>query len=1166
MTTDTGDDAGRRRIVQDLDANFMVVAGAGTGKTTALVSRIVALVRTGTVPLRQIAAITFTEAAAAELRHQIRGAIDAGISDGDDLLLAARDEVDDAAICTLHSFAERILREHCLDAGLPPGFEVLDDTAEAADFDERWSRFADALLEDPDAERALVLGFSSGLRPTDLTDVAWSLHAQWDRLEDGGLDHLRAARPCDEHWPLSDPAPVIDALDRAVATIRWCTDDEDKMALHLRGPLSTAHALLTATGSDARAVLPLLDTVTPLRCAHGRQENWGGHIAEVRSACADADQARLDLLDAVRRAALGDLVARLASFTLDAAEERRHEGRLTFHDLLVHARRLVRARGDGLSLLQRRYRRLLIDEFQDTDPIQVELAAQLAAAVDTATDAATDVGGARPGALFVVGDPRQSIYRFRRADIELFDRVGADIGSTVALRTNFRSVPGIVDFVNVVFEEIFGHGTIPGQATHHALSAARPVPPVEGPTGRRAAHEPDRPAVVQLSFEWTDSAGDPGPAPTPVPGRARHTGGARPPAPVVTVGGALAVSTPEVRRRAAGDAASAIGHIVGRGWSVQDPERASMRATRWRDIAVLIPARSSLPALEDAFEDADIPYRLEGAALLWGADEVRQVLTVLGATDDSADAVAVLGALRSPGLACGDDDLVTWHAAGGRWDPRAVPPPGLETHPVAEAMAVLERLRGRRSWAEPSAMVAAAIAELHSFELALAHRRPRDHWQRLRWLLDQARLFDEAPGGTLRAFLAWAGRRAEGDGRVGGVGPPDPDDDAVRVMTIHGAKGLEFPVVVVAGLERDQSDGPGPPAVVWTEHHIPEVHVGPFRTAGFEQAGLRAQRLDVLEQHRLLYVAMTRARDHLVLCLHHKQRNANPDSSLAALVTKICTRNPALWRELPDEAATARVEPVPAGDGRPREGPRTLPVHWETERTRMLTTLRRRPVTTATAVARRAATDAIDAGAPYEAAVDPGPDADTTEGALPEGPLRVGRAVHAALADLDLSSWRDGAGRSVDEVAATHALAHGVHSQSSEITAMVRRALASPTVAHGARRRHWREVPVTTALGAAGVLEGFVDLVVEDDDGLVVIDYKTDRPTGPRARAGTAARYRLQVAAYAVALEASTGISVVRCVLVFVGSEEPTEHVIAGEDLADACRQARRVADGLVAV
>jgi ATP-dependent helicase/nuclease subunit A len=1142
VRTDTGDSDARVRVAGDLDSNLLVMAGAGTGKTTALVGRVVGLVRAG-VPMGDIAAITFTEAAAAELRQQIRQAIEIAAAHGDERMVAADGEVDDATISTVHSLAHRILTDHCVEAGLPPRFEVLDDSTDAADFDVRWKRFADTLLEDPEAERALVLGFAAGLRHTDLAAVARALHGHWDRLEDGGLAHLTAAPNCSDTWPSTNPDPVIHSLARARSAIDWCTDDSDRMALHLRGTVTDAGARLAAAGPDTLAVFQLLEILPSFRCAQGRQENWGGHIAEVRAACAEAEQSRCDFLDQVRRAVLGQLVARLATFTLDSAEERRIEGRLTFHDLLVHARRLVRGGGQALHVLRHRYRRLLIDEFQDTDPIQMELATLLAS-----IDGTAELERARPGALFLVGDPQQSIYRFRRAEAEIFDRVGVDIGGTLELQTNFRSVPGIVDFVNVVFREIFGDGPDPGQVAHHPLQAARSVPaPHEAADAKRP--RPDESSPVQLSFAGFDDSGfSSSAAASSTPRRNSPTS----PAPVVTVGGAIAAFHAEIRRRAARDAAAAVNQVVGQRWLVADTGRGERHPARFGDIAVLIPARSSLATLEVAFKEAGVPYRLEGAALLWGAEEVRDVLTVLRAADDPADSVSVIAALRSPGLACGDDDLVSWHAAGGAWDPRSTAPPGLEDHPVSVAMAVLDRLHGRRWWNEPSAMVAAAYDELGSFALALAHRRPRDHWHRLRWLQDQARLFDESPGGTMREFLAWAELRAAGDGRTGGVGPPDPDDDAVRVMTIHGAKGLEFPVVVLAGLERDRSDGPGQPAVVWSEHRTPEINAGLFRTAGYEQAGLRAQHLDVLEQQRLLYVAMTRARDHLVVCLHHRQRNGGPDASLAAVVTGICTGHPSLWRRLPDAGSLTGTPPRDDHGGPPSPGLVPLPAQWEVDRNRLLAALRKQPVTTATALSRMTS--------PPED-VTPA----VTEWRRTDERRRVGRSVHQALAALDLSTGFDSSGRSADDVARTSARAHGVTNCASAVATMVDRALASPTVARAATRRRWHEVYVNTPVGHGGLLEGSVDLLVEEDDGLVVVEYKTETIPDPPSLATAAMSDWLQLAAYAVALESSTELPVARCVLVFIGAGGPFEHVLQGEDLVQAKTEAAQTAALVVA-
>jgi len=1197
------DAAARASIANELDSTLVVVAGAGTGKTTALVGRIVELVRSGRASLREIAAITFTEAAAAELRQRIRARIDE-VSDehpADARLAAACQEVDEAAICTLHAFAQRILVEHCVAAGIPPGFEVLDETAERADFEARFERFADTLLADRDAEPALVRGFALGLSHDDMVEIARALHRHWDRLEDGGLESLEEMRGAPGTWPAVDPGGVVEAIDTALSMGAWCTDDKDKLKAHLDTLAALRGRLASCDGEQS--TLQFLDGMSTLkRNTLGQQGNWDGHIDEVRGACAQAEQARLDLLHGICHAVLAELGTRLARFVMTTANERRAEGRLGFHDLLVHARRLLRHDRAAADALRRRYRRLLVDEFQDTDPIQVELAARIAATVD----GSADLRHAEKGGLFVVGDPKQSIYRFRRADIESFSRVGRQIGEEIVLVTNFRSVPGILRFVNTVFEELFGTDPVPGQAAHHELVGDRDPVPLRF----RGATKPDRPragpmpgtAAVQLSLRgFAPQAEASGPGDEPAAPRSPRPTTGMPP--VVVLGGPMKTSIAEVRRAAARDVAVAVHDMVDDRWAVEDEDDGATRPVRWRDVAVLLPARTALAALEEALEETRVPYRLEGVALLWGSDEVRDVLAVLHAADDPVDRVAVLAALRSPGLACGDDDLVTWRQAEGSWDPRDRAPVGLEAHPVAKAMAVLARLHDDRWWHEPSAMVARCFDELRSFELCLAYHRPRDHWQRLRWLSDQARLFDETVGGSLRSFLQWADLQAEDDRRSGGVGPPDPDDDAVRVMTIHGSKGLEFPVVVLAGLERDVAPGQRPPAVLWREDGTPELRAGGrLRSSGFDETNERERELDALEQHRLLYVGMTRARDHLVLCLHHKEANdaTSAKRTEAALLNDICLRSPELWRRLPvpapvdDDApdpfaAIAALAAEAAGPGQDRgadtgDGSADPELSaWRAEveaftarRSGALASTRRAPVTTATAVADFMAGtgsshpgsgggDASGQGARRSPAPDPGsPDGSGALWRDADTSLQIGRAVHSALATIDLSTGTDDAGRSAAEVARGRAAAHGMAAHADAIVAMVGAALASPTVTSRAAGRSWRELFVAVPVGG-GVLEGFVDLVLEDEAGLVVVDYKTDRTGGRPGLESAAARYRPQVASYALALEEATGRPVQRCVLVFLGDGHPVEDVLEGAELARTLAAARQAAADLVA-
>jgi ATP-dependent exoDNAse (exonuclease V) beta subunit len=1194
VTSEFADDPLRARIREELDTTLVVIAGAGTGKTSALVDRIVELVRTGTAPLREIAAITFTEAAAAELRQRVRHAMEEATweTPDDARLVAARDEVDEATICTLHAFAQRILAEHAVAAGIPPGFEVLDDTADHADFDARFSRFADVLLGDPSAERALLCGFAIGLAPEELSVVARSLHDHWDRLEDGGLAAFESRRRSPGEWPEANAASVAHALDAALAMTQWCTDDTDRLLGFLHDVIAPLRAQL-ATCADEAATLQVLSGSRQLQCSYGQRQNWRERVEEVRDACQAAEDARQRLLQTTRRAVMDELDARLATFVMAVADERRIEGRLGFHDLLVHARRLLRGEHAPTDALRRRYRFLLIDEFQDTDPIQVELAARIASSVD----GAGVLRSARPGGVFVVGDPKQSIYRFRRADIETFARVGQEIGEIIVLDTNFRSVPGILAFVNAVFAELFGAEPVPGQAAHLPLAPSRTAlsqPPRFPPaSARRSSQRPTSGRVHQLQLAGMTAAeeSDGGDA-------RRAVRRALPGVPPVTLlGGPRTEQTAEIRRVAARDVSELITRAVAEPWPVLDQSGDTSRPATWRDIAVLVPARSALPALEDAFEASAIPYRLEGVAMLWACDEVRDVLAVLHAAADPADHIAVLAALRSPGLACGDDDLVTWRQAGGDWDPRARVPPGADTHPVARAMHVLAALHAERWWLEPSAMVLRAFEELHSFELCLAYHRPRDHWQRLRWLLDQARLFDETAGGSLRDFLRWAEQQCADERRGGGVGPPDPDDDAVRVMTIHGAKGLEFPVVVVAGLERDTATGHRPPAVLWREDGAPEVYACPtMRSDGYDEMSEREKELDVLEQDRVLYVAMTRARDHLVVCMHHKE-GAPTSTTVAARLQEVCDRHRSLWRRPPIlEGDREESEATEQGDGRVRadgmktsvgrhdeghaehndpSGEQEALATWvsqaaafERRRADALAARRRAPVTTATAVADHLCVPSSRPGqaAARRPAAPPSGEATGVAKRDPDVALRVGRAVHAAVAALDLATGTDAAGRVALEVAKEKAVAHGVDQESDAVVAMVLTALRSPIVREAAAARHWEELYVAVpADDDGGVLEGFVDLVVDAADGLVVVDYKTDA-IGSRSDIDAAAiRYRTQVASYALALEAATGRRVCRCVLVFVAGGDPVEYVVEGDALAAACIEAADAARAIVA-
>ena len=228
-----------------------------------------------------------------------------------------------------------------------------------------------------------------------------------------------------------------------------------------------------------------------------------------------------------------------------------------------------------------------------------------------------------------------------------------------------------------------------------------------------------------------------------------------------------------------------------------------VRPATYGDVAILIPSRTVLDALEDALEEASVPYRTESSSLAYASREVRSLLLALRAVDDPSDELALLSTLRSPLFGCSDPELYRWvNGRGGRWSvlPGELPPADGDDDTVRDAVGYLQGFAADRHWATPSELLDRLIRDRRVLEVSGHGRRARYVWRRLRYLVDQARVWREAGGGTLREYLEWAYRQATDSVRVTEAVLPETDHDAVRIMTVHAAKGLEFPIVVLAGL------------------------------------------------------------------------------------------------------------------------------------------------------------------------------------------------------------------------------------------------------------------------------------------------------------------------------------------------------------------------------
>ncbi len=1123
MSASLPDAAARARIRDDLDATVLVEAGAGTGKTTALVGRIVAMIARGRLTaMARLAAITFTEAAAAELRERIRRELEQAASDPARTglerarLADAAKDVDLAAIQTIHGFANRLLAADPLGAGLPPGFQVLEQIESEVEFRERFRRW---VIEE--AERSAPVREGLG-RALALGMTFKHLTALAHRLD----DHLDALVAPDHTWPT--PQSWVDPIPLAREIGRFLTDltspesmgqalvSTDAMAVRLRELRPVASLLLdvdeeiAALGALARLELPGGNT--------GRVANWvAGSLSSIKNSLKEQSTHLSEARTDWRRCALLALLPALTSALREAYAERGRRGRVTFTDLLVRARDLLRLRPEARDAARARFDVLFVDEFQDTDPLQTEIVWRL-----TSRD---PIGPHEPwqdttpdsGRLFIVGDPKQSIYRFRRADLALYDAVRARFpeANRLTLATNFRSTRTILAFVNALLPEDFAHQTGIQPPYVHLL------PPPYLPEG-----------------------------------------GAR-----VIVAGRPHPTIGEARRAEADLAVATIRAAKGQ-WRVGGD---AGRLARYADMCVLIPTRVSLPALERAFDAAAIPYRVASGTLVLQTQEVRDLLNCLRAIDDASDQVACVAALRTPAFGCSDRDLLRWREANGRFaylppreDLAASDDPAIGR--VAAAMEGLRAYHRLRSDLSAPALIERFIEERLLAIHALASPHPQEAMRRLRYVAARAQALAATGRIGLRAFIDWIEDLQQEDFRdldevfrtdILLPDEPDPDaEDVVQIRTMHGAKGLEFPIVMLCGLGNPRANSARSAWVHRDDLGHCEVRTGnqkvSFETEGFAATAAREKQHEEAERRRLLYVATTRAREYLILSLHRREtRTSNPEIHAERIAARLPDIGSILWTDrIPDSPplnGTDEAHPIPEPDAVAIDAHRVSEEAWVTARQATIARAARSVTVATTALGAHDAPEVTRSEVPgmEPPTDDPDPEEPTPRPlARPRSQraaTELGEAVHRAIA----LCARDG----VDSaVAARQALAEVGASTGSSlppaptdlayVRALADRALASPALREAlASPRRWWEYDVAMLAGDR-VIVGRIDLLYEIAPGrLGIIDFKTDRVTGAML-AGRLAEHRFQVGLYALALtRALPGTAVETIALLFPALE-----------------------------
>jgi len=835
--TRLADQDARDAIRSSFDETLIVEAAAGTGKTTALVGRIVALVSTGKARLSQIVSVTFTEKAAGEMKLRLRTAIEAARAEASGEEATRLDEglleLEAARIGTIHSLCTDLLRERPIEARIDPMFQVSSDPASKQRFNrifESW--FRDSLSNPgPGLRRVLRKSpdrsvespyFSLRRAGWDITEHRdfggkWSSFSfEREARIDALIEGMRELAPlADQAFKDRNPltrsfAAMAQALERIDRTERVHERDYDGLEVEFRGYLSGPDrwwALGDRGWGDFYG--PRLPTPE----VQARRDQWA---SDLRSLVADCEAELAPLLHQ-------ELLPVVARYT--AAKQQ--EGALDFVDLLQCTRDLLVSSSEVRAELQGRFSHILVDEFQDTDPLQVDIVLLLASDDSSVSDPAL----VRPiaGKLFVVGDPKQSIYRFRRADIAIYKAVKAQLKASGArelhLSVSFRSDPRIQDLVNGAFSLAMQGGS---QADYVPLRPYRDA--VSG-----------RPAAIALGI----------PEPYTEWGQVRKT--------------AVRRSVP----KAVGAFLDFL--LTESGWTVTDPLSGELVPIRARHVCLLFRSlrgfkESKTTEFVRELEVRDIPHVLVGGSSFHDREEVLCMRNALAAIERPEDQLSVFATLRGPLFALGDDALLAWREEVGTLNPlrsfEEDQPKGILTE-VAAALEVLRDLHYQRNSRRFSQTVGdllertrahAGFAIWNAGEQVLANVLRFTHL---------AREAEEAGTPSFRAFV----ESLEGAARRGVDVQAtflEEGTEGVRMMTVHRSKGLEFPVVIVCDPAQNKTFST-PSRWIDAEAGCWYQPLAGCRPRELQEAASEVLARDEEESDRLLYVATTRARDLLVV-------------------------------------------------------------------------------------------------------------------------------------------------------------------------------------------------------------------------------------------------------------------------------------------------------------
>ena len=734
MTKEVLDQAARDKIKFELGTNFLVEAGAGSGKTTSLVDRMVHLIYTGTAEIREIVAITFTRKAADELKVRFQAKLEQAWKTEADLdvkfrLGEALQNIEQSFLGTVHSFCAKLLRERPIEANLDLAFAELEKNDDFDLLEEAWQQYLQGvLLEDPEKFEVLnelgitvenLFDWLKDLR--EYPDVEWvadtvakpDLAACYDSF----IDLLKEAKRCFPEEHEKGPDKLQEPIERALRQYHFNPQPQDKVRME---------TFQLFNKKDLKPTQYKWSSKEDAKYYHEKITSfYEGSIKPIVQAWKEYCH---------------PIIISFLKGAVSAYEQiKKERSLLNFQDLMMHTAALLKDNQEVRRYFQDKYRFLLVDEFQDTDPLQAEIMFYL-----TGEDHNERVWtSCRPkaGSLFVVGDPKQAIYRFRRADIDTYNRVKDLIkehgGEVLQLTTNFRTVDSVTTKLNAVFEE-------------H-------LPEVE--SDYQAAYRP------LMAYHEDEGIGFSGVKRLSVP--------------------ADVSKKDEVIQKDAENIALTVQNLMKQGHQATD----FMVLTRYND-GVALYAKN--------LEDMGIPVSISGEVILGETREFQDLWILLKSFLDPTDEVSFVAVLRGIFFGISDQELYEWKLTGGRFTMYSDIPADLSRETATKFEFALEKLQKGQRYIRnlaPTAAIEKILEEVGFYPLLLKNDRNKRTYKSLLQIIEVLRK-QEASGHTTYKLVLEALTKMIFEKTV--VANMEEEADAVRVMNIHKAKGLEAPIVFLA--------------------------------------------------------------------------------------------------------------------------------------------------------------------------------------------------------------------------------------------------------------------------------------------------------------------------------------------------------------------------------